>query len=144
MGSSLPPARYLLRAKDLADRDFARPLDVPALARQACTSPAHFSRAFKRAFGETPHRYLMSRRVERAKALLRDSDLPVTEICLAVGFASLGSFSACFRRLVGESPTAYRRRRAGGSGARIPSCVLMMWTRPNGAVFEKRGAPRHG
>jgi transcriptional regulator GlxA family with amidase domain len=144
MGSTVPPARYLLRAKDLADRDFARPLDVPELARQACTSPAHFSRAFKRAFGETPHRYLMSRRIERAKALLRDTGAPVTEVCLAVGFASLGSFSACFRRLVGESPSEYRRRAGGTAHARIPSCVLMMWNRPNGAVFEKRGAQPPG
>jgi hypothetical protein len=89
----------------------------------------------------------MSRRIERAKALLRDSDLPVTQVCLAVGFASLGSFSTCFRRLVGESPTAYRRRWTAvpRTGARIPSCVLMMWTRPdNAAVFEKPGGQPRG
>ena len=100
------------------DRAYAAPLDVPALARSAHVSESHFSRSFKAAFGETPHRYLLTRRIERAKALLRDGELSVTEVCLAVGFTSLGSFSATFTRLVGESPTAYRAREPTSSSSR--------------------------
>jgi AraC-like DNA-binding protein len=132
----MPPARYLLRAKDLIDRSYAQPLDVARLAREAFASPAHFSRGFKQAFGETPHQYLMTRRVERAKVLLRGTKLSVTEVCLAVGFTSLGSFSSTFRRLVGESPSAYRRRwrtpEAIEALRKVPSCSLMVWTRPPG------------
>ena len=117
------------------DRDFARPLDVPALARIAMVSEAHFSRTFKRAFGESPHRWLQRRRVERAMALLRDTERPVTEVCLDVGFASLGTFSRTFRAIVGESPSAYRRRAVPLAA---PSCQIMAWTRPsrNGEANE--------
>src|SRR6185437_1261362 len=100
--TAVPLARHLLRARDLMDRAYAEPLDVPALARRAGVSRAHFTRSFKHTFGETPHQYLMSRRMERAKSLLRAGDLSVTEVCFAVGFSSLGSFSTQFRRFVGE------------------------------------------
>ncbi len=103
----------MLRARDTMDRAFARPLDVPALARVAHVSPAHFSRQFRATFGETPHRYLQRRRVERAMELLRETDRPITAICLDVGFTSLGTFSRTFRAIVGESPSAYRARFAG-------------------------------
>ncbi len=125
--------RRLLRARDTMDRAFAQPLDVAALARVAHVSPAHFSRQFRATFGETPHRYLQRRRVERAMELLRESDLPVTEVCLAVGFRSLGTFSRTFRAVVGESPSAYRRRfLAGGAALRVPACFAMAWLRPAG------------
>src|SRR5438046_5475942 len=103
----VPPARHLLRAKDLADARYREPLDVPTLARVAHLSPAHFSREFRRAFGETPHQYLLTRRLERAAALLRNTDWSVAEICLSVGLASVGSFTTSFRRASGTSPTAY-------------------------------------
>ncbi len=130
--SAVPLTRHLLRVRDLVDRAYAAPLDVPALARSAHVSESHFSRSFKAAFGETPHRYLLTRRIERAKALLRDGELPVTEVCLAVGFTSLGSFSATFTRLVGESPTAYRARAAPELAdlARLPGCLVKRHTRP--------------
>lgn len=127
---AIPLARHLLRVRDLIDRAYAEQLDVDALARSASVSPAYFSRSFKAAFGETPHQYLMSRRMERAKALLRSSDRSVTEICLAVGFTSLGSFSSQFRRLVGDSPTEYRARDDHQELGRLPSCYVRMWTRP--------------
>ena len=119
----------LRRARDTIDRDFARPLDVPALARVALMSPGHFSRSFRAAFGETPYSYLMTRRIERAKALLRRGDLTVTEVCMAVGCTSLGSFSSRFTELVGESPSAYRARRHD-DGAVIPACIAKIHTRP--------------
>src|SRR5580698_6532035 len=99
---------HLRRARDLMDREYARPLNVAALARAALMSTAHFSRQFRATYGETPYAYLMTRRIERAKALLRLGELSVTDVCTAVGFSSLGSFSARFTELVGESPTAYR------------------------------------
>src|SRR5262249_996455 len=102
--------RRMLRARDTIDRAFAHPLDVPALARVACVSPAHFSRQFRATFGESPHRYLQRRRVERAMELLRHTDSSVTEICFDVGFGSLGTFSRTFRAIVGQSPSAYRMR----------------------------------
>jgi transcriptional regulator GlxA family with amidase domain len=120
--------RRLLRARDAMDRAYAEPLDVPALARIALVSPAHFIREFRAAFGETPHRYLQRRRVERAMFLLRTTDRAVTEICLEVGFASLGTFSRTFRDVVGEPPTTYRRR-AGPLA--VPTCFSMTWTRPS-------------
>jgi AraC-like DNA-binding protein len=120
----------LRRARDLMDREYARPLDVPALARAAHMSSAHFSRRFREAYGETPYGYLMTRRIERAKALLRRGDLTVTEVCVAVGCTSLGSFSARFTELVGESPSAYRARRHE-AGARIPACFAKIITRPD-------------
>ncbi|NUO58617.1 MAG: helix-turn-helix transcriptional regulator [Hamadaea sp.] len=111
------------------DRDFAEPLDVPALARQALMSPGHFARSFRAAFGETPYSYLMTRRIERAKALLRRGDLSVTEVCFAVGCTSLGSFSSRFTELVGETPSAYRAREHEAVAA-IPACFTKMRTRP--------------
>jgi AraC-like DNA-binding protein len=120
---------HLRRARDLMDREYTRPLDVPALARAAFMSAAHFSRQFRAAYGETPYGYLMTRRIERAKALLRRGDLSVTEVCMAVGCTSLGSFSARFTELVGESPSAYRARRHGAD-APIPPCYTRVQTRP--------------
>ena len=131
-------AAHLRRARDLVDRDYARPLDVRALARRAHLSPAHFSRRFKQAFGESPHRYVLSRRVERAQELLRNTDLSVTEICLEVGFQSLGSFSSAFHRVAGMTPTAYRATVAGFPPS-IPGCWAAQWTRPQSARTEKRG-----
>lgn len=112
------------------DREYARPLDVPAMARAALMSPSHFSRQFRAAYGETPYGYLMTRRVERAKALLRRGDLSVTEVCMAVGCTSLGSFSARFTELVGESPSAYRAR-SHDEMASVPACVTRHMTRPS-------------
>src|SRR5436189_961892 len=113
--------RRMLRARDAMDRAFAEPLDVPALARVAHISPGYFSRQFRATFGETPHRYLQRRRVERAMEMLRETDRPVTEISFDVGFNSLGTFSRTFRAIVGESPSAYRRRYIdGGPALRVP------------------------
>ena len=120
---------HLRRAHDVIDREYARPLDVPALARAALMSPSHFSRQFRAAYGETPYTYLMTRRIERAKALLRQGELSVTQVCVAVGCTSLGSFSARFNELVGESPSAYRARNHGPAAA-VPSCVARLSTRP--------------
>jgi AraC-like DNA-binding protein len=120
---------HLRRARDLIDRDYARPLDVARLARAALMSTAHFSRQFRAAYGETPYAYLMTRRIERAKALLRRGDLSVTEVCMAVGCTSLGSFSARFTQLVGETPTAYRAR-DHSTLASVPGCVAKDLTRP--------------
>src|SRR5215471_21344818 len=108
MGTDLDELRRLRRARDRMDREYAQPLDVAALARTALMSPAHFSRQFRAAYGETPYSYLMTRRIERAKLLLRRRDMSVTDVCMAVGCTSLGSFSARFTELVGETPTAYR------------------------------------
>jgi AraC-like DNA-binding protein len=128
---AVPPARHLLRARDLADRRYAEPLDVPELARAARLSPAHFSREFARAFGETPHRYLLTRRLERAAALLRTTDRSVADICMTVGLRSVGSFTTSFGRVYGLSPTAYRATCPPASDrARVPSCVLRAWGRP--------------
>jgi AraC-like DNA-binding protein len=125
--------RRMLRARDTMDRAFARPLDIPALARIAHVSRAHFSREFRATFGETPHRYLQRRRVERAMELLRETCRPVTEICFDVGFSSLGTFSRTFREIVGESPSAYRGRFVGeGARLRVPGCWAMAWLRPAG------------
>lgn len=125
--------RRMLRARDTMDRSFAQPLDIRALARVAHVSPAHFSRQFRATFGESPHRYLQRRRVERAMELLRETDRPVTEICFDVGFSSLGTFSRTFRAVVGESPSAYRARFAGdGDALRVPACWAMAWLRPAG------------
>jgi AraC-like DNA-binding protein len=125
--------RRMLRARDTMDRAFARTLDIPAVAQVAHVSPAHFSRQFRATFGETPHRYLQRRRVERAMELLRETDRPVTEICFDVGFNSLGTFSRTFRGVVGESPSRYRDRFAGeGAALRLPACWAMAWTRPAG------------
>ncbi len=120
---------HLRRARDLMDREYARPLDVAALARAALMSTAHFSRRFRAAYGETPYAYLMTRRIERAKALLRLGELSVTEVCLAVGCTSLGSFSARFTQTVGETPTAYRARDHGALES-VPGCIARDVTRP--------------
>jgi AraC-like DNA-binding protein len=117
------------QARDRMDRDYAEPLDVPTLARAAFMSPGHFSRSFRAAYGETPYSYLMTRRIERAKALLRRGDLSVTEVCFEVGCTSLGSFSSRFTELVGESPSAYRSQNHDESAV-IPPCVAKIHTRP--------------
>jgi AraC-like DNA-binding protein len=120
-----------VRAKDLVDARYAERLDVPALARAARLSPAHFSREFVRAFGETPHRYLLTRRLERAAALLRTTDRSVADICMTVGLRSVGSFTTSFGRMFGLSPTAYRAAYPPASArARVPTCVLRAWGRP--------------
>jgi AraC-like DNA-binding protein len=121
---------HLRRARDLMDREYARPLDVAALARAALMSSAHFSRQFRAAYGETPYGYLMTRRIERAKALLRRGDMSVTEVCMEVGCTSLGSFSTRFTQLVGETPTAYRARDHGAL-AGVPGCIAKDLTRPS-------------
>jgi transcriptional regulator GlxA family with amidase domain len=121
--------RRLLRARDAMDRTYAQPLDVRALARVAHFSEAHFIRSFKDTFGETPHRYLQRRRVERAMFLLRETDRSVTDICLDVGFFSLGTFSRTFREIVGDSPQNYRR--LGGEINAVPTCFTMSWMRPS-------------
>ena len=122
----------LRRARDLIDREYAEPLDLASMAREAGYSRYHFARAFADAYGETPRAYLTRRRVERAKALLRSANLSVTEICFLVGFESLGSFSTRFRELVGQTPSAYRAASVAADGVpAIPGCVVMMWTRPH-------------
>jgi AraC-like DNA-binding protein len=120
----------LRRAKDQIDRDYAEPLDVPTLAQTAFMSPAHFARQFKQAFGESPYSYLMTRRVERAMALLRRGDLSVTDVCMAVGCTSLGSFSSRFTELVGETPTAYRNHDHSDLEPLL-ACVTKVATRPS-------------
>jgi transcriptional regulator GlxA family with amidase domain len=128
--------RRLLRARDAMDRTYAQPLDVPALARIAYVSEAHFIRTFRATFGETPHRYLQRRRVERSMFLLRETDRSVTDICLDVGFTSLGTFSRTFRDIVGESPSDYRKR---ADSKAVPTCFEMAWTRPSSFTYA---APR--
>ena len=121
---------HLRRARDLMDREYASPLDVAAIANAALMSTAHFSRQFKATYGETPYTYLMTRRIERAKALLRRGDMSVTDVCMAVGCTSLGSFSARFTELVGETPSAYRAR-DHGELASVPGCLARDITRPS-------------
>ena len=128
---------HLRRARDLIDREYARPLEVAELARAALMSPAHFSRQFRRAYGETPYGYLRTRRIERAKALLRRGDMSVTDVCMAVGATSLGSFSARFAQLVGETPTAYRARDHGALVG-VPGCIAKDLTRPSRQVEQDR------
>jgi AraC-like DNA-binding protein len=132
----VPPARHLLRAKDLADAAYQEPLGVEDLARAAGLSRAHFSREFRRAFGEPPHAYLMTRRLERAAALLRATDRSVADICFSVGLSSVGSFTATFTRTFGVSPTAYRARYPGASQyALVPACVVRVYGRPQRSTF---------
>jgi AraC-like DNA-binding protein len=127
----VPPDRHLLRARDLIDMRYAEPLDIDALARAAHASPWHFVRRFARAFGETPHQYLLTRRMERAAALLRGTDHSVARICVEVGLSSVGSFTSSFKRIHGCTPTAYRAAHPPAADrAPIPSCALMAWTRP--------------
>jgi AraC-like DNA-binding protein len=138
----VPPTRHLLRARDLVDARYREPLDVAAMARAARLSPAHFSREFRRAFGEPPHQYLLTRRMERAASLLRTTDRSVAEICLLVGLRSVGSFTTTFGRLFGVSPMAYRAAAPpAATRAMIPTCVLRRWGRPPSSTFgEDRGA----
>jgi AraC-like DNA-binding protein len=138
----VPPARHLLRAKDLADARYRELLDVKALARAAHLSPAHFSREFRRAFGESPHQYLLTRRLERAAALLRNTDRGVADICLNVGLRSVGSFTTSFGRAFGLSPTAYRAAYPPAAARLpIPTCVVQAYGRPPGSTFgeDRRG-----
>jgi transcriptional regulator GlxA family with amidase domain len=138
MRAELDELRRLRRARDQMDREYATPLDVAALARTALMSPAHFSRRFREAYSETPYSYLMTRRIERAKALLRRGNLSVTDVCSAVGWTSLGSFSARFTELVGESPSSYRAR-SHDELRLVSPCQMMVLTRPrkNGSLVTR-------
>ena len=141
--TAAPLARHLLRARDLVDSRYAEPLDLEALARAAHVSSRHFSRSFRQTFGETPHQYLITRRIERARYLLRTTDMQVAEVGLAVGFKGVGSFTTTFRRHVGVSPTEYRRQTGGLSESdRIPLCFIKAWTRlPVDGAFREDSAP---
>jgi AraC-like DNA-binding protein len=132
----LDELRRLRRARDRMDREYAQPLDVPALARTALMSTAHFARRFREAYGETPYSYLMTRRIERAAALLRRGDMSVTDVCFAVGCTSLGSFSARFTEIVGETPSAYRARDHRELQV-VPGCQTMVLTRPRRRPTEE-------
>jgi AraC-like DNA-binding protein len=134
----VPPARHLLRAKDLIDARYRERLDIEALARASHLSPAHFSREFGRAFGETPHQYLLTRRLERAAALLRNTDRSVADICLTVGLRSIGSFTTSFGRAYGRTPTAYRAAHPPASSrVPVPGCLLLAWGRPRSSSFRE-------
>jgi AraC-like DNA-binding protein len=138
MTTLVHPARHLLRAKDLIDARYREPLEVPTLARAVHLSSAHFSREFRRAFGETPHQYLLTRRLERAAELLRNTDHSVADICLDIGLRSVGSFTTSFTRTFGVSPTAYRAAHPPAvTRARIPTCVLLAWGRPQSSSFRE-------
>jgi AraC-like DNA-binding protein len=138
MTTFVPPARHLLRAKDLADARYFEPLGVDDLARAAGLSRAHFSRAFRAAFGEPPHTYLLTRRMERAAALLRNTDHSVAEICLSVGLQSIGSFTTSFKRTYGVSPTAYRAAfPSPADSALVPACVVRFYGRPQHSTFRE-------
>jgi len=138
----VPPARHLLRAKDLADGRYFEPLGVDDLAHAAGLSRAHFSREFRRAFGEAPHAYLLTRRLERAAALLRTTDNSVAEICLAVGLQSIGSFTTSFTRTYGQPPTAYRAGHPPASHqVRVPTCVVRAYSRPQHRTFREDRDP---
>src|SRR4051812_20930029 len=133
-----PPARHLLRAKDLADARYAERLEVDDMAAAAGLSRAHFSREFKLAFGVSPHAYLLTRRLERAATLLRVTDRSVTEVCLDVGLQSLGSFTTSFKRMFGKTPTEYRAASPPAAAyARVPSCVVHAYTRPQHRTFRE-------
>jgi AraC-like DNA-binding protein len=138
----VPPARHLLRAKDLADARYFEPLEVDDLARAAGLSKAHFSREFRRTFGESPYVYLLTRRLERAAALLRDTDRSVAEVCLDVGLQGVGSFTTSFKRMYGMTPTAYRESfPPAASQARVPGCVVRAYARPqHRTIREDNGA----
>jgi AraC-like DNA-binding protein len=134
----VPPARHLLRAKDFADSRYAQSVEVADMARAAGLSKAHFSREFRRAFGESPHHYLLTRRLERAASLLRMTDWTVGEVCVAVGLSSLGSFTTSFKRTYGQTPTEYRANQPPAQlAARVPSCVLRTYLRLQSARFKK-------
>ncbi len=134
----VPPTRHLLRAKDLVDAHYAEPLTVADMARAAALSPAHFSRAFRAAFGETPHQYLLTRRLERAASLLLRTDRTVADICFMVGWGSVGSFTTSFRRIYGMTPTEYRAAHPPASNwARVPACVVRANARPRNRTFRE-------
>ena len=134
----VPAARHLLRAKDLADARYFEPLDVDDLARVAGLSRAHFSREFRRTYGESPHAYLLTRRMERAAALLRTTDHSVADICFSVGLQSVGSFTTSFTRIYGLPPTAYRAKYPpAAEHARIPTCLMRLYGRPNHSTFRE-------
>ena len=138
----VPPARHLLRAKDLADARYFEPMDVDAMAAAAGLSRAHFSREFRRTFGESPHSYLLTRRLERAAAMLRTTDHSVAEICFSVGLQSVGSFTTSFTRTYGMSPTAYRAAFPPAAGwARVPACLVHFNGRPQRSTFGEDSAP---
>ena len=138
--TTVPPARHLLRAKDFADTRYAEQLDVADMARVAGLSPAHFSRAFRSTFGETPHQYLLTRRLERAAALLRATDRTVADICFMVGLGSVGSFTTSFRRMYGKTPTQYRAAHPPASDwALVPACIVRAHTRPENRTFREDG-----
>ena len=137
------PVRHLLRAKDLIDARYRDPLDVTTLARAAHLSRAHFSREFRRAFGEPPHQYLLTRRMERAAALLRNTDRTVADICVAVGLRSVGSFTTTFGKTYGLTPTAYRAAHPpAASRVSIPTCVLQAYARPHSSTFGEDSPAR--
>jgi AraC-like DNA-binding protein len=141
----LHPNRHLLRAKDMIDARYREPLDVPTLARAAHLSPAHFSREFRRAFGETPHQYLLTRRLERAAELLRNTDRSIADICFTVGLSSVGSFTTTFGRTYGRTPTEYRAAHPPAlTRARVPTCVLQAYARPQGSRFREDGRAAGG
>jgi AraC-like DNA-binding protein len=138
----VPPARHLLRARDLADARYFEPLGVDDLARAAGLSRAHFSREFRRAFGTSPHAYLLTRRLERAATLLRTTDRSVAEICVDVGLTSVGSFTTSFRRMFGSSPTAYRAAFPPAAAyAVVPGCIVRFYGRPQHRTFREDSAP---
>jgi AraC-like DNA-binding protein len=143
--TSVPAERHLLRAKDLADARYAEALSVRAMATAARLSPAHFSREFRKAFGEPPHQYLLTRRLERAAALLRSTDRSVADICFLVGLTSVGSFTSSFRKTYGRSPTEYRAAfPPAASRAQIPTCVQLAYGRPKSSTFGEDAADPHG
>jgi AraC-like DNA-binding protein len=143
--STVHPVRHLLRAKDVIDARYREPLDVETLARAAHLSPAHFSREFRQAFGETPHQYLLTRRMERAAALLRNTDRSVADICFMVGLRSVGSFTSSFGRTFGLSPTSYRAAHPPAlARVQVPTCVLQAYARPQSSRFEEDGRAGRG
>jgi AraC-like DNA-binding protein len=142
--ATVSPTRHLLRAKDLIDARYKDPLDVSQLASAARLSQAHFSREFRRAFGETPHQYLLTRRLERAAALLRMTDHSVSDICFTVGLSSVGSFTTSFGRAYGMSPTTYRAEHPPSHRARIPTCIAAAYARPQSSSFREDSRARRG
>jgi AraC-like DNA-binding protein len=141
----VPPARHLLRAKDLADARYFEPLDVDDMARAAGLSRAHFSREFRRAFGEPPHAYLLTRRLERAADLLRTTDHTVADICLSIGLQSVGSFTTSFKRTFGRTPTAYRAAfPPAAHQAQVPACIVRLHARPQHRTFREDSRAERG
>ncbi|HVD40287.1 MAG TPA: AraC family transcriptional regulator [Solirubrobacterales bacterium] len=138
----VPPARHLLRARDLADAHYTEPIGVEEMAQAAGLSKAHFSREFRRTFGESPYVYLMTRRLERAAALLRNTDHSVAEICLEVGLQGVGSFTTSFKRMYGRTPTEYRETAPPASAhARVPACIVRAYARPQHRTFREDSPP---